>query len=80
MLTNKQVSWRYVACLFFYFLSGSGFVSGWAGAICGVLGTIELATALLHYSPLVEALMMLRPVKAKTITFAELSVSGHRVP
>lgn len=72
---------RYLACLILYFLSGSQIVTGWAGTMCGVLGTIELATALLRYSPLHEALSMLRPIKQREITFANnLSVPGHRAP
>lgn len=78
MLTRKEVVIRYIACFLLYFLSGSEIVTGWAGTICGVLGTIELACALLHYSPLIEALSVLRPVKNREITFTtDLSVSGH---
>jgi len=79
MLNRKEVIMRYVACLILYCLSGSGTVTGWAGTICGVLGTIELATALLRYSPVHEALTMLRPIKRREITFVNnLSVPGHR--
>ncbi len=81
MLTKKEVIMRYIACVILFFLSGSEIVTGWAGTMCGVLGTIELATALLHYSPLIEAFTMLRPAKTKQITFtADLSVPVHRVP
>lgn len=80
MLTKKEVIMRYIACVVLFFLSGSEIITGWAGTICGVIGTIELATALLHYSPLIEALTVLRPVKPREITFTNLSVSGPRLP
>jgi hypothetical protein len=51
MLSKKGVTVRYILCLCFYLLSGTQIITGGLAAISGVLGTIELATALLRYSP-----------------------------
>ena len=51
MLSKNEVRVRFIICLCLFSLSGSGLITGWLGAICGVIGTIELATALLRYSP-----------------------------
>ena len=58
MLSKKSVMIRYAIWLFCFLLSGTGTVVGWVAAICGIFGTIELACALLRYSPLVELLGM----------------------
>lgn len=54
MLSSDGVWARYIFALCFFLLSGSQMVTGWPATICGILGTMELATALLRYSPLVE--------------------------
>lgn len=54
MLTKDGIWARFIFALCFFLLSGSGMVTGWPATLCGVLGTVELATALLHYSPWVE--------------------------
>ncbi|HEX3012592.1 MAG TPA: hypothetical protein VHQ70_11305 [Syntrophomonadaceae bacterium] len=54
MLSRDGITARYVLALCFFFASGSQLVTGWAAGICGVLGTVELATAFLRYSPLCE--------------------------
>ncbi|MEN6463335.1 MAG: YgaP-like transmembrane domain [Syntrophomonas sp.] len=59
MLSRKGVIIRYILCLCFYLLSGTGLVTGWLAAISGVLGTIELATALLRYSPVYDLMAFL---------------------
>lgn len=51
MLSKNGVKVRFLICLGLYFLSGSQMITGWMGTLCGVIGTIELATALLQYSP-----------------------------
>ena len=56
MLSKKSVIIRYAICLSCFLLSGTGTVEGWLATFCGVFGTIELGTALLQYSPLVELL------------------------
>ncbi len=61
MLSIDGVWARAIFALCFFLLSGSGMVSGWPATICGILGTIELATALLRYSPLVEIIQNLSP-------------------
>jgi hypothetical protein len=59
MLTRDGVIARYLFAFCFFFLSGTELVTGWMAAISGTLGTIELATALLRYSPLYEIYEML---------------------
>ena len=54
MLSKNEVIVRYLICLVLFFLSGSEMITGWPATLCGVIGTIELATALLQYSPLHE--------------------------
>lgn len=56
MLTKDGVWARIIFSLCFFLLSGSSMVTGWPATLCGVLGTIELATGLLRYSPLTELL------------------------
>lgn len=54
-MTRDGVVARYILALCFFTASGTQLVTGWVAGICGILGTIELATALLRYSPLVDA-------------------------
>ena len=54
MLSRDGIIARYIFSLCFFLLSGSELITGWLGTISGVLGTIELATALLCYSPFNE--------------------------
>lgn len=54
MLSRDGVIARYIFSFCFFFLSGSEMLVGWPATCSGVLGTIELATALMHYSPLME--------------------------
>jgi hypothetical protein len=58
MLSKKSVIIRYAIFLVCFLLSGTETVTGWTATFCGVFGTIELASALLRYSPLVELLSM----------------------
>lgn len=55
MLTRDGVIARYIFAFCFFFLSGTEMVTGWPATCCGVAGTIELATALHRWSPLVAA-------------------------
>ena len=54
MLTRDGIFARYILALCFFFASGTELVTGWAAGICGILGTMELATALMRYSPLYD--------------------------
>lgn len=54
MLSRDGVIARFIFGFCLYFLSGTGMVTGNIAAISGVVGTILLTSALLHYSPLVE--------------------------
>lgn len=72
MLSRHEIIARYILALFFFLLSGSGVTNGWPAGCCGIAGTIELTTALVRWSPLVEIVRYLigkyRPeaVPAKT--------------
>lgn len=70
MLSKKSVIIRYAICLSCFLLSGTGTVVGWVATLCGVFGTIELACALLRYSPLVELLSM-AGLKVPEVVMAE---------
>jgi len=54
MLSHDGVIARYILAVCFFFASGSGLVTGWFATLCGVLGTVQLACALLRYSPVME--------------------------
>ena len=54
MLTRDGVIARYIFAFCFFFLSGSKLITGWPAAFSGILGTIELVTALMWYSPLYD--------------------------
>ncbi len=81
MLSRNGVITRYIVCLACFILSGSGLVTGWMGAICGTVGTIELATALLRYSPLGDLKMVLNiktePKTKHTTTFRGPRLAEH---
>jgi len=72
MLSKEGVIIRYMICLGCFLLSGTETITGWPATICGVVGTIELATALLQYSPWTELMSSLNfktpqiPVAVKT--------------
>lgn len=54
MLSRDGAMARFILAICFFFASGTGLVSGWPATVCGVLGTVELASAILRYSPLAE--------------------------
>ena len=56
MLSIKGVITRFIICLTCFLLSGTGTITGSLATLLGVFGTIELACALLRYSPLCELL------------------------
>lgn len=60
MLTRDGVIARYIIAFCFFFASGTQLVTGWVAGVCGILGTVELATALLRYSPLYDTLDQLK--------------------
>ncbi len=72
MLNRDGIIIRYIFAFCFFFLSGTGILTGWLAGYCGIAGTIELVTALVRWSPLVEALNYLTarylwgPASAKT--------------
>lgn len=63
MLSKDGTMARFIFAFCLFFLSGSGMVEGWWATCCGVLGTVELATGLCHYSPLNEWLSLRNPGK-----------------
>jgi len=54
LLSRDGVIARYIFAFCFFFSSGTELITGWPATICGVLGTIELTSALLWYSPIYE--------------------------
>ncbi|MDD2510729.1 MAG: hypothetical protein PHP26_10780 [Syntrophomonas sp.] len=54
MLSKDGIIARYILSFCFFFASGTEILTGWHATISGVLGCVELATALLKYSPLYE--------------------------
>lgn len=54
MLSKDGVIARYIFAFCLFFISGTELVTGWPATICGVLGTIEITSAILWYSPLNE--------------------------
>jgi len=54
LLSRDGVIARYIFAFCFFFLSGTELITGWPATICGVMGTIELTSAVLWYSPLHE--------------------------
>jgi len=54
MLSKNEVIIKYFVSFVLFFLSGSEMITGWPASICGIVGCMELATALLQYSPLFE--------------------------
>ncbi|WP_061214247.1 YgaP-like transmembrane domain [Syntrophomonas wolfei] len=54
MLSRDGVIARYILAFCFFFSSGSEMLTGWLATLSGILGCVELATALLKYSPLYE--------------------------
>lgn len=54
MLSRDGVIARFIFAFCFFFLPGSEMISGWPATVCGLLGSIELASGVLGYSPLVE--------------------------
>lgn len=56
MLSRDGVIARFILAFCFFFLSGTEILTGGLATLSGVLGTVELATALLRYSPLQEVI------------------------
>jgi len=54
LLSKDGVIARYIFAFCLFFISGTELVTGWPATICGVLGTIEITSAILWYSPLNE--------------------------
>ncbi len=59
MLTKDGIIARYIFAFCLFLMSGTEAVTGSIAAWFGVLGTIELTTALLRYSPLVVLIEIL---------------------
>ncbi len=59
MLSSDGAWARFIFALCFFLLSGSEMITGGLATLSGVAGTIELATALLRYSPLQELFQFL---------------------
>jgi hypothetical protein len=73
MISRDGVIARFIFAFCFYFLSGTQMVKGGLATVCGVLGTVALTSALLHYSPLVEYLS----IKAEKKSSEEIVMPGQ---
>lgn len=71
MLSRDGMIARFIFAFCFFFLPGSEMISGWPATVCGLLGSIELATGLLGYSPLVEFLASGQKNPGSAITGAD---------
>ncbi len=60
MLSKDGVQARFILAFCFFFLSGTQMITGNLATISGILGTVELTTGLLHYSPLYELYDMIK--------------------
>lgn len=76
MLSRDGVIARFIFAFCFYFLSGSQMVTGGLATICGIMGTVALTSALLHYSPLVEYLF----IRAERKSGKQISVKSQGNP
>lgn len=56
MLTRDGIIARYIFAFCFFFLPGTKMIQGWPATISGLLGSVELAVALMSYSPVMELL------------------------
>ncbi|HHW60899.1 MAG TPA: hypothetical protein GX404_03235 [Syntrophomonadaceae bacterium] len=65
MLNQAEVMIRYIVAISCYVLSGTATVTGNLAGLCGVLGTVELVTGIMRYSPLMELLDRYGPVLMK---------------
>jgi hypothetical protein len=65
MLSSDGAWARFIFSLCFFLLSGSEMITGWLATLSGVAGTIELATALMRYSPLQDLIQVLISQHAK---------------
>ncbi len=59
MLSSDGAWARLIFSFCLFLLSGSEMITGWLATLAGVAGTVELATALLRYSPLHELIQLL---------------------
>lgn len=60
MLSRDGVIARFILAFCFFFLSGTEILTGNLATLSGVLGTVELGTALLRYSPLQEVIEIVK--------------------
>lgn len=54
MLCKDGITARYILAFCFFLVSAAELVSGTVAMICGILGVVELSTALLKFSPIIE--------------------------
>jgi hypothetical protein len=83
MLNKNSVIIRLAVCFSCFLLSGTETITGWPATLCGVFGTIQLATALLRYSPINDLKAYLN-IKAEspqivTTTFRRTRILGHNI-
>jgi hypothetical protein len=54
LASKDEVIAHYILALCFFLLSGTKLITGWPATISGVVGTIEIVSAILWYSPINE--------------------------
>lgn len=60
MLSRDGVIARFILAFCCFFLSGTEILTGGLATLSGVIGVVELATAMLQYSPAIELYEMAR--------------------
>lgn len=86
MLTKDGVIARLIFTFCLFYLSGTQILIGIPAAICGVMGTALLVSALLMYSPLYELydIIMAKRAASKTVATKEEEINtpflNHKKP
>lgn len=76
MLNRQERLFRLLVALVLYVGSATEIVTGTMAVLGGVLGTVELATALMAYSPLIEIIDNIQ-IRAKSRNCHLKSVAKH---
>lgn len=78
MLNQDGIKARYIFALCFFLASGSGMVGGLPATLCGIMGCIELSSALLGFSPLhALVLVLLKNRKIQTSPLSDRRSGGQ---
>ena len=78
MISKNGVRIRIVISLILFFLSGNQIVTGGLATLCGVVGVIELATALQRYSPVYELKPLINKSNKFKIVHSSYNLQGYK--